>query len=149
MDPLSVAASSFAVVGVADVVLRTCLKCQKFLSDIEDAPVSIENLRTCLRNNTSLVQTLKKHMQDIDSTASPEDRAELGPAIEQFNIAIRSLRRETDMLLVRCLKYSKMMKTWANVRHVLAEKDIRKTTERMEQAKSTLSIVLSLVEGYV
>ncbi|KAF2440247.1 hypothetical protein P171DRAFT_435078 [Karstenula rhodostoma CBS 690.94] len=146
-DPFSVAASSFAVVGVADVVLRTCLKCHQFLSDIEDAPASIDDLKTCLRNNTSLVQTLRKHIQDLEATASPSDRAELQPAIEQFKVAIGLLRREMATLLARASKYNRMRKTWANVRHVLAEKDIRKTTERMEHAKSTLSVALSLVEG--
>jgi hypothetical protein len=148
-DPLSVVASSFAVVGVADIVLRTCLKCRQFLSDIEDAPTSIENLQTCLRNNTSLVQTLRNHVQDLESNASAADLVELQPAIDQFDITIKQLRRETDTLFVRCLKYNKMSKKWANVRHVLAERDIRKTTEQMERAKATLSVVLSLIEGYV
>lgn len=148
-DPFSLAASSFAIIGVADVVLRACLKCHQFLSDVQDAPTAIDDLKTSLRNSTSLLQALKSHVQQIEASASLQHRAELAPAFEQFAIGIKSLRRETDKLLIRCLKYSKMKKTRANVRHVLAEKDIRKTNEQVEHAKSTLSVALSLVEGYV
>jgi hypothetical protein len=76
-DPLSVVASSFAVVGVADIVLRTCLKCRQFLSDIEDAPTSIETLETCLRSNISLVQTLRNHVNYYTTSQKIECRSQV------------------------------------------------------------------------
>lgn len=148
-DPFSIAASSFAVLGVADVVLRTCLKCHRFLSDIQDAPASVETLTICLLNNTSLVQSLKKHIYGLKSTASPVEIIELQPAIEHFKTAIGALRREMDTLSGRFLKYNRMSKTWANVKHVVGEKEVRKIIERMEHSKSILSVALSLVEGSV
>ncbi|KAL1612091.1 hypothetical protein SLS60_000314 [Paraconiothyrium brasiliense] len=152
-DPLSIAASSLAVVGAADVVLRAGVECYHFLSDIQKAPASIEHLKSSLENTTALVETLRKHIQkhirDSGSSVPSADLVELQPVFKQFNSTIVTLQRDLKPLSVRAAKYSKMSKTWASIRHVLEEKDIQKISERIAQSKSSLSITLSLIEGWV
>ncbi|KAJ4357341.1 uncharacterized protein N0V89_001916 [Didymosphaeria variabile] len=142
---------SLAVVGAADVVLRVGVECYHFLSDIDKAPASIENLTASLENTTALVETLKKHIQkhirDSGSSVPSADLVELQPVVKQFNTAIITLQRDIKPLTLRTARYGKMRKTWASFRHVLEEKDIRKISERIESSKSSLSITLSLMEG--
>lgn len=150
-DPFSITASSFAVVGAADVVVRLSLECHRFLSEIKDAPEEIDRLRTSIKENRELVDTLMKHLADLrDPTSSiSSSTIDLSPAINQTNSSVRALQRELNALLLLSKKYNGGNKTWERVKWVLDERKISKCLERLERTKSTLGVVLLLLEGFV
>ncbi|KAF2785996.1 hypothetical protein K505DRAFT_205690, partial [Melanomma pulvis-pyrius CBS 109.77] len=150
-DPLSLAASSFAVIGVADVVLRVGVECCRFLSEIKDAPAEIDSLRTCIKDNLQLVDTLKKHSDDLRDPAPPMSlpATDASSALDGFNSSIRALHRELNALQALAKKHSGIDKTWARVKWILDERKINKSLEKLERSKSTLGVALSLLEGFV
>lgn len=64
MDPLSTAASAFAVIDAADVVLRASAEFVRFVNDIKDAPTEVKNLRIRLQETTLLVEVSKDYCYD-------------------------------------------------------------------------------------
>lgn len=148
-DPFSTAASSFAVVGAVDVVFRASVACRRFLSDIKDAPEEIDRLRTCITENTELFDNLKKYSADLQDPTSPmsSPHADLRQALNQLESAAKALQRELNSVGVLAKKFSGKDKTWTKVKFVLDGKKINKCLEKLERTKSTLTLVLSLVEG--
>lgn len=150
-EPLSTAASAFAIVGVADVVLRATVECHRFLSGIKDAPAEIKELQACLQENKQLFKALIKHLEDLrDLTSSISAFArESSSALDGLTSAIRALDRELKALQISIKKYNGHDKTWARVKWVLDNRKISKSVEKLERSKSTLSVFLALVEGFV
>lgn len=150
-DPFSIAASSFAVVGVADVVLRASVECYRFLSEIKDAPAEIDKLRLCIKENEELVRALKDYLNESRNPASTisASAVDLNLVLDRFGSSVRALQRELNTLVVLTKKYRGTTKTWGRIKWLLDERKICKTLERVERSKSTLSVALSLVEGFV
>ncbi|KAF2474987.1 uncharacterized protein BDR25DRAFT_255524, partial [Lindgomyces ingoldianus] len=150
-DPLSIAASSFAVVGVADFVLRASIECCRFLSEIKDAPDEISRLQISIKENKQLVNALKTHLNDLRDPASliSFSAVELNQAFDGFNTSVRALKRELNNLLGLEKRHNGVDKTWGRVKWLLDERKVRKSLEKLEWSKSTLSVSLSLVEGFV
>lgn len=150
-EPFSTAASAFAVVGVVDVVLRASIECCRFLSKIKDAPAEIDRLRTCIKENTQLIETLKKHLDRLrDPTSSVVwSTTELSSTFDGFNSSVRALHRELNALQTLAKKHGSADTTWARVKWVLDGRKMSKSLEKLERSKSTLSVALSLVEGLV
>jgi len=147
-DPLSIAASSFAVVGAVDVVLRVSVECGRFLSEIKDAPAEIDALRIYIAENRQLVETLKKRLEELKiSPILPT--ANLASAFAMFTSSVRALQRELNALQMLAKKYSRIDKTWTKLKWVLDARKTIKSIEKLERSKSTLSVALSLVEGSV
>lgn len=92
IEPFSVAASSFAVVGLADVVLRAGKEFCQFLDAIKDAPTELERLRSCIHDNTLLVEESKRYWEDLKDHASltSSSTTTLSRALPQFTSALRS-----------------------------------------------------------
>lgn len=150
-DPFSIAASSFAVVGAVDVVLRASNECRRFLSGIKDAPAEIATLQACVRENEGLLTELKKHFEELRSpvsTISPS-AFDADPALDGLNSSIRALQRELLALQTLTRKHKGSDRTWGRVKWLLDERKVAKSLERLEKSKSTLGIALSLVEGSV
>jgi len=150
-DPFSITASSFAVVGVADVVLRASIECCRFLSEINGAPAEIDRLQTCIKENMGLVDTLKEHLDDLRTPASAMSLSAIdsSSALNSFNSSIRAIHRELNALRALANRYGLGDKSWARVKWVLDERKISKSLENLERSKFTLSVALSLVEGFV
>lgn len=146
-DPLSVAASAFAVVGVADVVLRTSIELRRFLSEIKDAPKEVEWLKNCLDDTSRLLNASKKCLQDLQNSTplTTSSNIDVTGAVEQFSTTIRSLDREFKTLITISKKHKLGNKSWARVKWVLDERKVEKTLQKMEYSKSTLTNALVLV----
>jgi len=147
-DPLSITASSFAVVGAVDVVLRASVECGRFLSEIKDTPAEIDALWTCISENRQLVEILKKRLEEL-KTSPILPTADLTSVFTIFNSSVRALQRELNTLQTLAKKYSCIDKTWTKLKWVLDARKTNKSIEKLERLKSTLSVALSLVEGSV
>jgi hypothetical protein len=150
-DPFSVAASSFAVVGVVDVLLRASVECCRFLSEIKGAPEEIDRLRTSITENNQLFETSKKYLDDLQNPTSPicspDADVQLSQALDQLKSSLRALQREIEALSILAKRFSGKDKAWMRFKFLLDTKKINKCLEKLERTKSTLSVVLSLVEG--
>lgn len=151
VDPFSVVASSFAVIGVADVVLRTSCEVCRFLSEIKDAPLEIENLRRCIHENTLLVHTSKQYMEALKDQASSESpsAADLSRAIGLFTSAIRALDRELGALVALSKRHCGARRSWGTVKWVLDQRKISNSLQKLEHSKSTLNNALVLAGRFV
>lgn len=77
-----VAAGAFAVVGVADVILRTGREIYNFLHDVADAPNELEALNESLQETETLVIACQKcwvqNRTHVSTTASIRTPLESG-----------------------------------------------------------------------
>jgi hypothetical protein len=147
VDPLSVAASAFAVVGVIDVVLRASIEFCRFLSEIKDAPKEVEQLRNNINGTIHLLNASKKCLEDLQNNTFPTDSSSIDvtDTIEQFRVAIRSLDRELKPLVALTKKPNLADRSWARVKWVLNERKVEKSLQKLEYSKSTLTNALVLV----
>lgn len=150
-DPFSIVASSFAVVGAADVVLRASVECCRFLSGIKDAPAEIAQLRVSIQENKKLIESLRKHLDELRDPASSISMSANDPisALDGFDSSFRALHRELNSLQKLAKRYSGVDRTWARVKWLLDERKIGRSLEKLERSKSMLGIALSLIEGFV
>ena len=146
-DPFSVAAGSFAVVGVADVVLRAGKDFCQFLRAIQDAPTEVESLRCCIEDAVILVQDLRRYWQELKQSdpSTSSSAASLNQALPQFQRALRTFDRELSSLLTLAKRYKGSSKRWAMIKWVLDERKILKSLQNLEVAKTTLGVALVLV----
>ena len=152
-DPLSLAASIFAVIGTADVVLRASLEFSRFLSNIKDAPTEVERLRICLHDNTLLVETSKQYLEELRdcNSLSPASQRNIGlsRALTHFTSAIRALERELISLVGLAKRHSGVSKSWGRIKWLLDERKVGQSLQRLENSKSTLTTALVLVGRFV
>jgi hypothetical protein len=98
MHLLSIAAGSFAVIGIVDVVLRATCESYRLISDIKDAPKELKQLQTCINENTSLLGIFKRYLEEFknytSSTIITTSGVDISPAIAQFTSATRCFDRE-------------------------------------------------------
>ena len=64
-DPLSFSSGIFAVVGLADVVLRARRVCYQFLNAIKDAPSEVQRLRCCVEEISFLVENSRQYCKEL------------------------------------------------------------------------------------
>ena len=95
-EMLAVASGAFAVVGLADVVVRASREVCQFLDAIKNAPAEVERLKNAIRDNTLLVEATQQYCRDLTdqdkSPASPPP-TDLSQALPQFTSALYDLRR--------------------------------------------------------
>ena len=147
-DPLSLAASAFAVAGVADLLLKYSVECCHFLSEIKDAPTEVQRLLTCLQENTLLIETSKHYLDELASSRCPST-PDLTRASHHFSSAIRALDRELAALVALTKKYKDSQKSWGKIKWVLDKQKINGSMRRLENSKATLTSALVLVGWFV
>ncbi|KAF2875575.1 hypothetical protein BDV95DRAFT_602990 [Massariosphaeria phaeospora] len=152
-EPLSLAASIFAVAGAADVVVRASVECCRFLSAITGAPADIECLRGSIEENQLLAQNLRQYLIEVNTTsgssisapASAASSPDLRDALKLFYSAIKALRREFGELDKLGKKYSGPNRMWGRIKFVLDERKIRQHMTRLQSSKSTIANALALI----
>lgn len=142
---LETAASAFAIVGVVDVLIRSCREVFGFLSEVKDAPENITKLSMSISDTIQLSRASKLCLDKlhVQPVALPNSEA-----ILTLESAIKALNRETHALKVLIAKY-KGNKTWSRVKYVLSDIKIKKATTHLEANKSVLSAALTLACKYV
>lgn len=146
-EPFSVVASSFAVIGLIDVVLRSGKEVYNFLGAIQDAPTEVERLRCSIHDNSLLVEESKRYWDELKGSASSTSTSttSLSQAVPQFTAALRTLDREFTALVTLAKRHDGITKSWARIKWVLDQRKISKILERLEVSKSTLGLGLMLV----
>lgn len=146
VEPFSVAASSFAVVGLADVVLRSGKEIYQFLSAIKDAPEEVDRLQCSIGDTALLVENVKCHAQELSqsdslTTTTPTSASQM---MLQIQSALRSLDRELSALVKLAKRYQTMHNKWERIKWVLDERKILKSLRKLEASKSALVAALVL-----
>lgn len=152
-EPLSLAASIFAVIGAADVVLRASIEFSHFLAAVKDAPADVERLRTSLQETTLLVETAKHYLEELKdcrsfSPASPQTVG-LGKALSCFTSCIRALERELVSLVALVRRYDGACQSWGRIKWILDERKLGKSMQKLETSKVALTTALVLVGRFV
>lgn len=145
---LSVTASSIAVVGLADLVIRAGKQVYQFLGAINDAPVEVESLGSSICDTILLVEDSKRYLEEVKQyTLSPSSASttSLIKALPQFKSALATLEREMSALVVLIKRYKGTHRAWASVKFVFDERKIQRSLQKLETSKSSLVAALLLV----
>lgn len=132
------AVGAFAVVGVADVVIRTGRELYRFFSDVAEAPAELQRLNESIRDTVQLVEALKKRAPtkvDADIVASVET-------------AVKALDRELKSIKLSLAKFKGVKTTWSKIRFTLDDRKVAKALVNLERAKSLLGNSLTIIYGY-
>jgi hypothetical protein len=134
------AAGAFAVVGVADVLVRTGRELYSFLCDLADAPEEIIRLCEIIKETIHLHAAAQKCQQDVkvQSTSTAP-----GNALVLLESASKALNRELQSLSRLVTKF-KGTKTWSRVKYVLSEPKTNKAIANLEGVKALLGNALTL-----
>ncbi|KAH8732706.1 hypothetical protein GQ44DRAFT_639238 [Phaeosphaeriaceae sp. PMI808] len=128
------ATGAFAVVGVADVLVRIGRELYRFFCDISDAPNSVQRLNDCIDETVLLAGALRKCTQiNIDATT-----------LASLVAAAKALSRQLNTLKGRLSKLKGAKSGWSRVKYVLDEKKIEKVLMNMERSKSIIGNTLTL-----
>ncbi|KAH8704622.1 hypothetical protein GQ44DRAFT_508213 [Phaeosphaeriaceae sp. PMI808] len=142
-EALGTAASAFAVVGVADILVRTGRELYSFLGAVADAPTDINRLRESIDESLLLYQTSKQCQRDFTARAATIAKSNTARLLETAN---RSLNRELQSLDLIVKKF-KGPTTWTRVKYVLSDAKVKKSIGGLENTKSLLISALTLACG--
>ncbi|KAF7512839.1 hypothetical protein GJ744_011942 [Endocarpon pusillum] len=147
-EPFSVAASSFAVVGLADVVIRAGNQVYQFLNAIKDAPAEVKKLQLSIHDNIALAENSKAYWEEARQLVALPNAAAITPlskTLPQFKSALEALKRELSVLLILTKRYKGVPNIWGRVKFVFDDRKIQRSLQRLEALKSNLVIALVLV----
>ena len=145
-DPFSLVASSFAVLGAVDVVLKASVACCHFLSQIRDAPNEIRDLRSRIEENKVLIEAFMKHFHEVQNTATSSATSTMTEALKLFESSTNSFKRELKALERFRDKYTSKRKIWSALKYHLDDRKVTRCVRNLENAKSGLCAALSSVE---
>jgi len=132
---LELAAGVFAIVGVADVAVRTGREVYGFLRNIVGAPEEINRLSTTVKEVAMLAETAKQILNKIAKRKQTDITRQ---SVGLFEAALKSLTRELQNLRVLSARFRGGNNTWSRVRYVLDERKLNKAFENLERSKSLL-----------
>jgi hypothetical protein len=139
------AACAFAVVGVADVLVRTGREVIGFLRDVADAPEDISRLHKAIKETVILAQTAIQCLNDLKARRATTTTTGAVAALES---STKGLNREVQALKLLIGKF-KGNRTWSRVKYVLSETKVTKAIRNLEHSKSQLASALTLACRYV
>ena len=132
-------AGAFAVVGVADVVIRSGREVCSFFAAVADAPNEVNRLRDSIHANTCLAEAAKECLHHLKNyTASSR-------LVSSFNTALKALKREVESLNRLLAKFGTTRILWSSIKYVLDDRKVRKALANLEASKTLLTSTLSLV----
>jgi hypothetical protein len=134
---LETAAGTFAIVGVADVVVRTGRELYHFLCEVSDASDEVKRLNECIWDTILLVDALRNCAQanvDVGIVASVQ-------------AAVRALHRELQSLKLVLAKFKGAKTAWSRIKYALDEKKVSKALTSLERSKSLLVNSLTIIYG--
>ena len=153
-EPLSVAASSIAVLGLADVVLRAGNELHAILRAIKDAPKELEELRSTIAAINLLVEEADLYREELErsfrvpaSVNSASSSTSMPPA-PLLSATLRSLNRQLSALVKLAKQHEGVAKPWGKLKWVLDEKRIGKYVLKLEALKTSLTSSLAIIGRY-
>ncbi|KAF3036337.1 hypothetical protein E8E12_006907 [Didymella heteroderae] len=136
---LEVAAGAFAVVGIADVLIRSGRELYNFLRDIEDAPANATKLRVMIEDSVLLADASKQYSLQLKAQHAPITDTSCALAS-----ALKAMDREVKSLKILTAKCKGNKKRWSSIRYALSEQRIDKALSNLERSKSTLATAFTL-----
>ncbi|KAH8716744.1 hypothetical protein GQ44DRAFT_829784 [Phaeosphaeriaceae sp. PMI808] len=137
---LDLAAAVFAIIGVADVAVRSGLQVSQFLRDIADAPSEVDRLCDSIRETIQLAGISKDCLKALYNQPTTSH----GVA-ESLNTSLKGLNRELHSLSVLSSKFKETHVKWSRVRYVLDKRRIVKSLDNIERSKTLLTGTLVVV----
>lgn len=142
---LETAAGAFAVVGVADVAIRTGREVYGFLCSLADAPKEIIRLCDLIKDTTLLAETSKQCLDKLNDAKSPVTTC---GAVTSLDVSLKGFNRELQSLRALSSRLKGTTRTWGRVRYVLDERKISKALENLERWKVLLGTALIMACRY-
>jgi hypothetical protein len=139
------AAGAFAVVGVADVLVRTGREVIGFLRDVADAPEDISRLHKVIDETVDLAQIAIQWLNDLKARRATTTTT---GGVAALASSTKALNREVQALKLLIGKF-KGNRAWSRVKYVLSETKVTKAIRNLEQSKSHLESALTLACRYV
>jgi hypothetical protein len=139
------AAGAFAVVGVADVLVRTGHEVIGFLCDVADAPEDISRLHKAIEETVILAQGAIQCLNNLKARRATTTTTGGVAALES---STKALNREVQALRLLIGKF-KGNRTWSRVKYVLSETKVTKAIRNLEHSKSQLASAVALAGRYV
>ncbi|KAH7351474.1 hypothetical protein BKA66DRAFT_475884 [Pyrenochaeta sp. MPI-SDFR-AT-0127] len=136
------AAGAFAVVGVADVVVRASREISTFIRDVADAPNQIKALQEHLQEVAVLAQACNHYVHKRNTVTHSLVPASL---FSSLTTALKALNRELQGIKAHISKFKGPRKTWTRVKYVLDECRINKALSSLERSRTLLADTLVLV----
>lgn len=136
---LETAACAFAVVGVADAVVRTARELCSFFCDVHDAPKEVEKLKESIQDTIQLVEALKKR-----TTVNVDPML-----MKSVEMAVKTLSRELQSIKLSVAKFKGAKTTWSKIKFSFDDRKISKALVNLERSKTLLANALTIVYGYV
>ena len=145
-EVLGLAASSLAVVGTADVVLKLGFHLCQFIRDTKDAPKDMRSLCGCIEDNMQLVMAAKECLYDLQNGNQPTmgSVTDSGEAFSVIASAIEVLKHEVGSLDAIVQKQNRKGPLLGRFRWALKKQAVRRSLEKLESAKSLLMNGLGL-----
>ena len=141
---LEIAAGALAVVGAADVVIRTGREVSNFILEVADAPKQLATLRKCLQEIEELARASKQCLDKLNARAqAPVPSWVIAP----LDSSLKALKREILSLKLHLSKLKGTKKTWDRIKYVLDERKIDKALNSIEHSKTSLANALIMVYG--
>ncbi|KAM0799759.1 hypothetical protein BDR22DRAFT_279431 [Usnea florida] len=137
MDPLSGIAS---VLSVADVAVRSCERLREFISDLRDAPQSVQRLRRTIQNTESVLRSVWLNVAEFNSSTLATEYHEVLP--EAVERCLEEIRADLNLLEKLLAPGELGRDIGARIRHVLSKKSITDILGRLEDQQNLLSLAL-------
>lgn len=142
---LETVAGAFAVIGAADVAIRTGREVYGFLCSLADAPKEISRLCDLIKDTTLLAETSKQCLNRLKDTKAPVTTY---GAVTSLDVSLKGFNREVQSLKVLGSRFKGTTKTWSRVRYVLDERKTRKALDNLERSKVLLGNALIMACRY-
>ncbi|CAO2653070.1 Nn.00g024810.m01.CDS01 [Neocucurbitaria sp. VM-36] len=139
-----IAAGAFAIVGVADVIIRTGREVSNFISEVVDAPKQLATLREYLQEIEALAGASKQCLDKLNARAQKPFPSWV---IAPLDSSLRALKREILGLKLHLSKLKGNKKTWDRIKYVLDERKLDRALNSIEQSKTSLANAFVMVYG--
>ena len=144
MDPLSGIAS---VLSVADVAVRSCERLLNLVSDLRDAPQSVQRLRRTIQNTESVLRNVWLFVSEFNSSALATEYHEVLP--ETVERCLEEIRADLNLLEKRLAPGELGRDFGARIRHVWRKTAAEEIVQRLDSQQSRLSLALQSAAEYV
>lgn len=137
MDPLSGIAS---VLSVADVAVRSCERLRDLISDLRDAPQSVQRLRGTIQNTESILRSVWLFLSEFNSSTLATVYHEVLP--EAVERSLEGIRDDLNLLQKILAPDDSSGDMWKRIGHVRRKKAAEEIARRLNSQQSTLSLAL-------
>lgn len=142
-DPFLVASSSFATVGLADVVIRLGKELYGFLTALTAAPSEIRRLQSDLRDLEHLLTKVKFYGEECSISPLIANHHQFLPLVAS---SLQGLQQELLQLTDSIKSRGGRTRKWVGgLKWVLGAPQLDKSLKRLESHKAALSLALILV----